>query len=56
MRSATMARLTIANASASWSAVGRRLIDVPGYIFRVWVTNRTEGAATLAQLQRTRDH
>lgn len=29
------------------SAVGRRLIDVPGYTFRVWVTNRTEDAATL---------
>ncbi len=28
------------------SAVGRRLIDVPGYTFRVWVTNRTEDAAT----------
>ena len=24
------------------AAVGRRLIDVPGYTFRVWVTNRTE--------------
>ena len=29
------------------SAVGRRLIDVPGHTFRVWVTNRTEDAATL---------
>jgi hypothetical protein len=29
------------------SAVGRRLIDVPGYTFRVWVTNRTEDAAML---------
>jgi hypothetical protein len=29
------------------SAVGRRLIDVPGYTFRVWVTNRTEDSATL---------
>ena len=29
------------------SAVGRRLIDVPGYTFRVWVTNRAEDAATL---------
>ena len=32
---------------ADKSAVGRRLIEVPGYTFRVWVTNRTEGAATL---------
>jgi len=22
------------------AAVGRKLIDVPGYTFRVWVTNR----------------
>ncbi len=29
------------------SPVGRRLINVPGYTFRVWVTNRTEDAATL---------
>ena len=28
-------------------AVGRRLIDVPGYTFRVWVTNRSEGALEL---------
>ena len=28
-------------------AVGRRLIDVPGYTFRVWVTNRSEGALAL---------
>ena len=29
------------------AAVGRRLIDVPGYTFRVWVTNRSEGALEL---------
>jgi hypothetical protein len=29
------------------SAAGRQLIDVPGYTFRVWVTNRTEDSATL---------
>ncbi len=29
------------------SAVGRRLIDVPVYTFRVWVTNCTEEATTL---------
>lgn len=28
-------------------AVGRRLLDVPGYTFRVWVTNRSEGALEL---------
>jgi hypothetical protein len=28
-------------------AVGRRLIDVPGYTFRVWVTNRSEAAPEL---------
>ena len=28
-------------------AVGRRLIDLPGYTFRVWVTNRSEGALEL---------
>jgi hypothetical protein len=27
----------------SKEAVGRQLIDVPGYTFRVWVTNRTDG-------------
>src|SRR5579872_5051326 len=26
---------------------GRKLIDVPGYTFRVWVTNRSEGALEL---------
>ena len=26
------------------AAVGRKLIDVPGYTFRVWVTNRSENA------------
>ena len=26
------------------AAVGRKLIDVPGYTFRVWATNRSEGA------------
>jgi hypothetical protein len=33
------------------SAVGRRLIDVPGYTFRVWVTNRTDynGRAAIEQ-------
>ena len=33
----------------SWcaAAVGRKLIDVPGYTFRVWVTNRSEGAVEL---------
>jgi hypothetical protein len=29
------------------AAVGRTLIDVPGYTFRIWVTSRTEDAATL---------
>ena len=29
------------------AAVGRRLIDVPGYTFRVWVTNRSESALEL---------
>jgi len=29
------------------AAVGRRLIDVPGYTFRVWVTNREESALAL---------
>jgi hypothetical protein len=29
------------------AAVGRRLIDVPGYTFRVWVTNRKESAVEL---------
>jgi hypothetical protein len=28
-------------------AVGRKLIDVPGYTFRVWVTNRPEGPLEL---------
>ena len=28
-------------------AVGRRLLDVPGYTFRVWGTNRSEGALEL---------
>jgi len=28
-------------------AVGRKLIDVPGYTFRVWVTNRVEPALEL---------
>lgn len=28
-------------------AVGRQLIEVPGYTFRVWVTNRSEGALEL---------
>ena len=28
-------------------AVGRKLIDVPGYTYRLWVTNRNEDAATL---------
>lgn len=27
--------------------MGHRLIEVPGYTFRVWVTNRTEDAAML---------
>jgi hypothetical protein len=27
--------------------VGRKLIDVPGYTFRVWVTHRSEGALEL---------
>ena len=31
----------------SKSAVGRQLIDVPGYTFRMWVTNRSEDAVTL---------
>ena len=29
------------------AAVGRKLIDVPGYTFRVWVTNRSESALEL---------
>jgi hypothetical protein len=33
----------------SKTAVGRTLIDVPGYTFRVWVTNRSEDAVTLWQ-------
>jgi hypothetical protein len=28
-------------------AVGRRLLNVPGYTFRVWVTNRSQGALVL---------
>ena len=28
-------------------AAGRRLIEVPGYTFRVWVTNRSQGALEL---------
>ena len=28
-------------------AVGRRLLEVPGYTFRVWVTNRSQGALVL---------
>jgi len=31
----------------SKAAVGRKLIDVPGYTFRIWVTNRSEGALEL---------
>ena len=31
----------------SKAAVGRRLLDVPGYTFRIWVTNRSEAALTL---------
>lgn len=29
------------------AAVGRRLLDVPGYTFRVWVTNRPDSAVDL---------
>ena len=29
------------------AAVGRKLLDVPGYTFRVWVTNRSEAALEL---------
>jgi len=29
------------------AAVGRKLLDVPGYTFRVWVTNRAESALEL---------
>src|SRR4030095_13608801 len=29
------------------AAVGRKLLDVPGYTFRVWVTNRRDGALEL---------
>jgi hypothetical protein len=32
---------------AGQAAVGRVLLDVPGYTFRLWVTNRTEDALTL---------
>src|SRR5262245_22394624 len=28
-------------------AVGRKLLDVPGYTFRIWVTNRTEAVLAL---------
>ena len=28
-------------------AVGRKLLDVPGYTFRIWVTNRTENVLVL---------
>ena len=31
----------------SKAAVGRQLIDIPGYTFRIWVTNRSEDALTL---------
>ena len=31
----------------SKAAVGRQLLDVPGYTFGVWVTNRSEGALEL---------
>ena len=31
----------------SKAAVGRQLLEVPGYTFRVWVTNRSEGAREL---------
>ncbi len=31
----------------SKAAVGRKLLDVPGYTFRVWVTNRSQDAVTL---------
>lgn len=31
----------------SKAAVGRKLIDVPGYTFRIWVTNRTENPLEL---------
>lgn len=31
----------------SRAAVGRTLVDVPGHTFRIWVTNRSEGAAEL---------
>jgi hypothetical protein len=31
----------------SKAAVGRKLLDVPGYTFRVWVTNRSEAALEL---------
>lgn len=34
-----MVRETIREGKA---AVGRKLIDVPGYTFRLWVTNRTD--------------
>jgi hypothetical protein len=32
---------------ATKAAVGRRLLDVPGYTFRVWVTNRSQCAVEL---------
>ena len=31
----------------SWAAAGRQLIDVPGYTFRVWATNRSESQLEL---------
>ena len=31
----------------SKEALGRKLLDVPGYTFRIWVTNRNEGALEL---------
>ena len=32
---------------AGQEAVGRKLLDVPGYTFRIWVTNRLEGPLVL---------
>lgn len=29
------------------AAAGRQLLDVPGYTYRVWVTNRTESALAI---------
>jgi len=39
--------VVVPNGSGNQGGVGRQLIDVPGYTFRVWVTNRSEAALEL---------